>query len=154
MIDTIINKYWTLAQEKYPALAKYPPPRWNFAKLGKVAGRAFDSHRIELNEILYNENKNDFHAGTIPHEVAHCVVYRLYTDHKAPHGKEWKKVMIAFGIEPETYHNYSIRNASRLKIYDYFCECQDWQFTSIRHNRVKKGVVYTCPKCKSEIMEM
>ena len=153
MIDKAIEKYWAIAQENYPALKKYPAPAWKFAKLGKTAGRAYDSHRIEINEIMFNENKAAFLVDTIPHEVAHCVVYRAYEGRKQPHGAEWKRVMVEFGVKPERCHSYSTRNASRLKIFDYQCDCKDWEFTSIRHNRVKKGVKYTCPKCKSAITE-
>jgi SprT protein len=149
MIDKTIEKFWKIACQHYPQIAKYPPPRWKFAKLGKTAARAYDSHRIEINEILFNENKEDFFAVTIPHEVAHCVVFRAYSERKPPHGVEWKRVMREFGLKPEIYHSYSIKSTSRLRIFEYVCECKTWELTSIRHNRILKGQEYFCPHCKA-----
>jgi len=98
----------------------------------------------------YDQNRHD----TVPHEVAHYVVNTLFgRRHIKPHGREWQNIMIAFGREPNTTCNYDLENipVRRLKHYAYRCLCQDHKVSSIRHNRILKGQLYTCKKCRSSL---
>lgn len=90
-------------------------------------------------------------AQTVPHEVAHYVVYHLFGRHGVkPHGKEWRKVMLAFGCAPRTTCDYDLRGipVRRIKRYNYRCKCSDHQVSSIRHNRmIKYHIQYLCRVC-------
>lgn len=121
---------------------------------GKVAGKAcfgtnVEGHKIRFNSYCLRHHFEDFMARTVPHEVAHLVARTITFNQCKPHGKTWQKVMKAFGVKDITRcHNYNVRPARRVRYYSYSCMCRGWKLSSIRHNRVRRGIqVYRCKKC-------
>lgn len=126
-------------------------PRIEFGIRGETAGRAFyKSWRIELNTQLFQENQNVFITRTIPHEVAHLISYALYGNEGMGHKTRWKSVMRALGVQDATRcHKYATTSARIVKRkYHYVCNCHvPHILTSIKHNRIRRGVKYRCRHC-------
>jgi SprT protein len=120
---------------------------------GMVVFRRGARPLVRLNRILYQENRAHFLAQTIPHEIAHLVARTAYGSRIRPHGKEWKEVMVLFGIPARRCHRYDVSRAvtRRLRRYPYHCGCRQHQLTSIRHNRAQKGQTYLCILCRGEL---
>ncbi|MCW8944600.1 MAG: hypothetical protein OQL27_07480, partial [Sedimenticola sp.] len=55
--------------------------------------------------------------------------------------------------EASRCHSYDVSRSSRrsLKRFSYQCECRTHELTSIRHNRVLKGLRYHCVNCKQPL---
>jgi SprT protein len=104
---------------------------------------------IRYNPILLQHNRHDFLTQTLPHEVAHLIARRLYGRSIRPHGNEWKAVMEFFGADSLRCHNYATENVPvrKLRRFTYICGCQQHQLTTIRHNRIQKGLTYRCRQC-------
>jgi len=131
-------------------------PNLRYDLKGKCAGRAYlTTWEIGINKILLEENGEDYINVTIPHEVAHLVVYQIYGK-RIVHGKEWKNIMHLFGLEPEIYHNYDTTNATVRTVkreYVYKCACRTANFTATRHRRSKNfGGLYYCKTCKQKLV--
>jgi len=112
---------------------------------------------IRYNPHIFAKYFNDNLAQTIPHEVAHYAIERVYGHrHVRPHGKEWRGLMQAMGIA----------NASRTCDYDlagiplrqqslhpYTCACSSYQLTRRRHNKINRdGARYYCRQCQQLLM--
>ncbi len=100
--------------------------------------------------LHYESNLHD----TVPHEVAHYVVSTLFGSRGIkPHGSEWQNVMIALGREPKTTCDFSIEGipGRQMRYFAYRCVCQDHKVSSIRHNRILKGQIYHCRRCRSQL---
>jgi SprT protein len=129
-----------------------PDPIVAFDLRGRAAGKALagDARRalVRYNAALLAAYPEHFIAHTVPHEVAHLVVFRVF-GRMRPHGPEWASVMAFFGVRPERCHNYDVSGLAtrRLRRYPYRCACRDHQLTSIRHNRIRGGQVYLCTHC-------
>jgi len=113
------------------------------------------------------EDRIDMIEETIPHEVAHIIVYQLWSKAK-PHGEEWQKVMrTVFRIEPQRTHGYCERSAKqtvrRQRQWTYACDC-DSPFSFVnttKKNRIESmhrlcdehgsSAGYKCRKCKARI---
>ena len=98
-----------------------PVPTVSFDLRGKTAGQAFLSkHHIRLNGQLLNENPDDFIHQTVGHEWAHLLCHYRHGPRVAAHGKEWKLIMVALGLNPERCHTYdttrsTVRRTTRKK---------------------------------------
>jgi SprT protein len=104
---------------------------------------------IRYNPILLQHNRQEFLTQTLPHEVAHVIARKLYGRSIRPHGNEWKEVMQFFGADSLRCHNYATENVPvrKLRRFTYTCGCQQHQLTTIRHNRIQKGLTYRCRQC-------
>lgn len=124
--------------------------------LGKVAGRAhYKNNMIELNAIMMHDNMDEFMNETIPHEFAHLAVNYTYANAKQAHGPEFRAVCRQLGAQGTTYHNMNTVNAVRAKdpakkLFSYKCDdgCKTFNFTQIRHTKVKNGTRYLCTSCR------
>lgn len=110
MKERATRKVWQVLEdlnEEYNADFDFPKIEWTV--IGTTAGRAWlNQWRIQLNEQLCKENVEDFINSTVPHEVAHLVAYKVFGDDG--HGKGWKSVMRALGLDPERCHDYDTHN--------------------------------------------
>lgn len=132
---------------------RLPVPEIRFDLRGQAAGQAhLRGAFLRFNPILLEENPEAFMAQTVPHEVAHVVVGRLFPRAR-PHGEEWKQVMRLFGADPQRCHQFDTSRATtrRLRRFTYRCDCREHALTTIRHNRVKKGMRYLCRDCGSAL---
>lgn len=110
---------------------------------------------FRFNEAIFSRYFEDSIEQTVPHEVAHYVVFRRYIRRKKPHGKEWQAVMQDFGIPADVTCKLDISDlpSRKLKRFQYRCPCNTHQLTSIRHNRILSGVAnYACPKCHQALV--
>ncbi len=98
-------------------------------------------------------------AETVPHEVAHYVVYSRYRRRVRPHGAEWREVMEFFGVPPRVTCSYRPEDIAdlpgrRLRYFDYACQCTTHQVSSIRHNRMIAGKArYLCRRCHGPLRQ-
>lgn len=155
-------------------VSKIPEIRFNTK--GKTAGWACWNNGdpyIDINPILLNENMERVINQTVPHEVAHVIVYEVWNPqvvvnryiHRRqrtikPHGKEWGYVMRLFGIEPDRCHCMDTTTIDVIKgrvKYPYKCTCcgKEFQLSSIKHKRAMSfgtSTYYCCNMCKTRLV--
>lgn len=112
---------------------------------------------IRFNPFIFARHFEESLASTVPHEVAHYICFELHGGKPKPHGKEWKAIMRAFGVPANATCQLDISDLpqKRLKRYIYHCQCSQHELTSIRHNRIVRGVAnYACPKCQTRLIRV
>lgn len=116
---------------------------------GKVVIQSERPLRIRYNPTLFHKNRAEFLQQTVPHEVAHLLVWSLYGHRARPHGREWQEVMIRFGLVPHRCHSFdtSVIPQRQYRRFTYHCRCQSHEITAIRHNRIRAGQHYICRRC-------
>lgn len=111
---------------------------------------------IRLNALLLERYGEDFIRDTVGHEVAHFVVFELYSKRVRPHGKEWQAVMInVLNQSPSVTHQYETVPARKLPRYRYVCSCDSkvHELSIIRHKKVlSRKAKYHCKDCRTEIV--
>lgn len=128
-----------------------------------LRGRSSGMYRVrgKTREIRYNPwifalHFDDCMETTVPHEVAHYVVDKLFGIRNVrPHGKEWKQVMQAYGADSTVTANLSLEGipTRRTARFHYRCGCRDHQLGSIRHRKIiKREAIYSCRHC-GEVLE-
>lgn len=120
---------------------------------GRIAGTAhLKEWLIQLNVDMLITHQQPFIDEVVPHELAHLINYKLNGRVK-PHGLEWRQIMINIMKEiPQTTHHFQIQS-DKTKSYDYTCQCQTHQLSTIRHNRIQqKKIKYFCKKCNNELL--
>lgn len=110
---THVRQVWARFVVLYPELSRFPQPAAKLNnRLKSTAGRCFfESNRLDFSTVLLSEFPKEFALDTIPHECAHQVAWNLFKD--PGHGKAWKTVMRAYGIDPVRCHNYLDMRISR-----------------------------------------
>ena len=108
---------------------------------------------VYLNLELYKRNPERFINEIIPHEVAHLFAHKLSPKDRA-HGITRQKVMQkVFNLEPVRCHDMETTGIGRTtKKFLYICNCGKHTLGTARHNKIKKGVKYTCRTCKKELV--
>ncbi len=138
-----------------------PPADIAFTLRGRCAGQArlHPNDRMELrfNLALLAENSDDFLSRTIPHEVAHLVVFwraRGQNRRPRPHGPEWQQVMCdCFRQDPLRTHAYRTTPARIVRrSFRYACNCREHFLTAIRHNRMSRHRQLQCTHCHSRLV--
>lgn len=161
----IINKvayYKALVEKAYNISFQIKEIKFNLS--GKTAGQAiceFGNYFLRFNSSIYNNpiNSNNFLETTIPHEIAHLVVFEL-TKRKifvnpAPHGKEWKQVMEILKAPIKITHNFNLELSNTTeKMFVYKCACKTHYLSKIRHNKIERGYDYFCKDCHTKISFM
>jgi len=106
---------------------------------------------IRYNEAVFAKYFADNLANTIPHEVAHYVVDKIYAQRGIrPHGLEWANVMAEFGAKPERLANYNLDGIAKraYRTIPYQCDCQQHALGIRRHNKVVSNRArYHCRQC-------
>jgi len=153
-ISDCVNKYVEMAKKIWPfQLRNWNKPTLSFDLRGTTAGMAYMGLRnhIQINSVLFNENKDSFFKRTIPHEVSHLVAYIVFGDRG--HGKDWKFVMTRLGCDPSRCHSYDVSNvkiSKTVKRFLYSCGCpQNLRVTKQNHDKLI-GKVAVCPKCRQK----
>lgn len=116
---------------------------------------------LRFNRQIMNDNWEEFDQ-TIVHEVAHYCVSILHGrvmnrkgTKRVIHGPEWKSMMRFFGGRINRCHSYDTSNCSvkkKMATFDYMCDCQFFELTKVRHNKILKGKSYMCNSCKGELI--
>lgn len=108
---------------------------------------------IELNQVYLRQEPEAMLADTLPHELAHLLVWHLYPHRPvAPHGRAWREVMQDwFGVEPRRTHEFATDQvtARRQRRWSYRCGCTEHALTTTRHRRIQRGARYCCRQCGS-----
>lgn len=136
----------------------------NFDLKGKCAGqfrfiRGFSDPKtmyFRFNMPMAESVGKKEYKQTIIHETAHYIArYMAGGSYIKPHGKEWKGVMSALGVEAKRCHDYQVPASSRtMRYFDYKCDCQTHSVSAIIHNRMQKGQKRFCKKCKAFLVKV
>lgn len=122
----------------------------------RVAGYCnYTENKIELNTNYLNSTDwENFLDDTPLHELAHAISYQLYGDRGHKH--TWKNVSYALGLGGNRCHHFSRpinpKNTRVRKRYSAHCSCMEHIITSIKYNRIQKGLNYICKKCRTRLV--
>jgi SprT protein len=145
---------------------KVPHIEVSFKLRGSTAGqfevKAKESYLIKYNKELMSQNWNVFKQRTIPHEVAHYIEYVIFngfertrTGRRSVHGRRWKSIMALLGVKNSTRcHSYDTSSVSTRRVQEriaYTCDCTTHMITKNMHNKILRGSIRICTKCKSRI---
>jgi SprT protein len=115
-------------------------------------------HWIRYNPWIFAKYYAENLRDTVPHEVAHYIIYHLYGNRRVkPHGPEWQALMMEFGADPGVTFNLDLSGIPqrRQRSHAYRCACQDHEVSSTRHNRVQRGKAsYQCRNCHGDLVYM
>lgn len=111
---------------------------------------------IRYNPILMARFPKEGLQCTVPHEVAHYVVDRMFPKRRCkPHGLEWRNVMASFGIPNARATHATPLDGIRVRRqarFPYECDCGPLEVTATRHNRMaQRGTVYFCKRCRQPL---
>ena len=158
LIFARVDYFIELASQLYAA--SFLTPQVVFDLTGHSAGMYVVKIRqsfLRFNPWIFNLYFEDHFHETVPHEVAHYVVDQLFRPRGAlkPHGQEWEKVMSDFGIEPQVTFKHELNGipCRRQQVRLYRCSCQQHELSMTRHNRARRGLVYLCIECGSQLFE-
>lgn len=141
-------------------------PDIDFSLKGAVAGQCRVTYcketkkivnaRLRFNLPVAIENQDHFLSQTVPHEVAHLVVFlKMWRKREVPHGREWQKIMeMCFGLQADRCHSYNIKGHVKRwpRPFIYRCGCRDFSLTTLMHNRIQGGSRRACPMCNKELI--
>lgn len=114
-----------------------------------TAGRAhYRNNLISLNYRLLSLNPTHV-AQTFAHELAHLVANELYGPESRGHGALWASIMRQFGFEASRCHTMDVSSLRRPhKTFNAYCACRTIKLKAGRYNKLRRGVSYTCLRCK------
>lgn len=148
----LTSRYLELAKQYYKKQFASIPI--DFDLQGKCAGmyqRSAQGRRIRYNPYLMSKYFKHGLEQTVPHEVAHYITDCLWPFRRVkPHGKEWRSVMEAFGVEPKVTGNFDLTGipVKQYQKFAYSCGCKTHQLSIIRHRRQSSGLAnYYCRSC-------
>lgn len=138
---------------------RFAPVPVSFDLAGGTAGmfRRHGRHcEIRYNPWIFGKYYLENLRDTVPHEVAHYIVYQVYGDRGIrPHGAEWRELMGLFGAEPGVTFDLDLEGVPqrRQRTHPYRCACRVHELSSTRHNRVQRGGgEYQCINCHAMLV--
>lgn len=115
---------------------------------------------ITFNLAWMNVNLDTL-ENIVIHELTHSFLHQLanrFCRKPYPsHGKDFRMYMAMFGgtdtraAIPLNKPESIIEKKQNKTTYKYTCGCKIFSLTSIRHSRILKGTVYSCPSCKNPL---
>lgn len=149
-----IEKYFKMAEELYGQT--FPKCDVTFDVRGTTAGWAYhQTCKIRLNNVLMEQNPEEFFKRTLSHEVAHIVAEKVFggIGKKVGHGHQWRRVMEDFGVQDVSRcHSYDVSSVKIDKrIYQYVCGCKTHKVGGKINNKIKAGATYTCRSCRQPL---
>jgi SprT protein len=137
---------------------KFAPVDVHFDLPGGSAGM-FKVHGkscwIRYNPWLFAKYFDDNLDGTVPHEVAHYIIHKVYDLRRVrPHGREWLALMHQFEADAAVTSDFDLTGIPqrRQRRFAYRCDCRSHELSTRRHNTVLRGKGrYHCVKCKGEL---
>lgn len=115
----------------------------------------YSTNVITLNtNYLKSKDWKQFLDCTPLHELAHAIAWQIYFSHG--HNSLWKSICRSLGISDSRCHSFAtpeIDNVDKWKRkrYEAHCSCRKHIITSVKYNRMKKGIKYICVKCHGEL---
>lgn len=121
---------------------------------GTVAGLGdYQKWYVHFNPVLLMENIEAFIKRTVPHEMCHLAVDKVFPhahrvqprsadaawgcrSKRSLHGVEWQSLMRDVGADPSRCHTYDVTNArvkQRVR-YEYVCECGSTLMLGPKHH--------------------
>ncbi len=150
-----VSKAEHIWQKSFTEIPVYFDLRGKTSGIYVVRGHwTHQEQKIRYNPAIFARHFEESCATTIPHEVAHHICYELHGKKAKPHGKEWREIMLAFGVPAEATSKLDLSEIpqKKLKRFEYICDCGSHQLSSIRHNRIQRGQSrYACPKCSATL---
>ncbi len=151
------SRYISMAENLYRRQFPLVPVHFDLsgssAGMFKIKGR---ESFIRYNPWLFAKYFEDNFTSTIPHEVAHYIVHRLYGMHRVrPHGPEWKAVMADFDADDRVTGDFDLEGipSRQHRRFSYQCDCREHSVTTRRHNAVQQGRArYACRLCNGELL--
>jgi SprT protein len=124
---------------------------------GRVAGMyrvQNGRRRIRYNPYLFAKYYDDNLTVTVPHEVAHYITDVIHGPARPrPHGREWRALMLAFGVDASRTCRYDLAGIPLRKTlsHRYACACETPHMLGVRrHKRINRGECrYYCRRCGS-----
>jgi len=111
-IQAQATKIWVRYTNIYSGLLNFDQPIIKLnGRLTKTAGRCFmEANYIDLGTKFFNAHYDRMLGEILIHEIAHQVDYNL---NGVPagnrwHGRTWQKIMLAYGVDPVTYHDMEL----------------------------------------------
>jgi len=166
MMDEVtkeVDKYIAIAEKAFSR--KFPMPKIKInIRANNLNGQC--AHNYVTNEVtlrfhpgLIDAYEDKYFSTTLPHEVAHAIVYYVYGRVARSHGREWVHVMSLFGVDANRCNSYDRSvvkpkyNRKEVAKYTYTCGCKGFSgtITAHRYARIKKGARYTCLDCRETI---
>lgn len=158
-IEERVNHCLRLAEQKFQC--KIPSPQIKVDLRGAAAGQfrgSKDQAELRFNSQLFSLYFDDNLEHTVPHEVAHYVVFQLFIRGRRrsrvrPHGNEWKAVMWLFGVPAEVRHQYDLSQipVRRERRVLYQCGCQEHRIALRTHRKMVQGQQRACMKCNQAL---
>ena len=159
VVEQTVKHYIDMAEKQHNR--KFEMPTINYFHKGRSGGWAkLQSWQVGFNAGLLEDNLQRYLVRTIPHEVAHLVVYatkgieRTRGGKRIVHGDSFKAQMSAFGCVTTRCHDMDTSKVSKKKRnttkYPVKCSC-GWTHTvgKIRANKILAGADYrhsrNCP---------
>jgi SprT-like protein len=117
-------------------------------RLRTTLGRAvLAEHRVELNPRLLREHPGQL-LPTLAHELAHVAVHLRHGE-AAPHGVQWRVLMVSAGFLPTVCHNLPVEPLRRRRRrFRYLHRCSDCGYHFVAR-RVRRDVY--CIACGPEM---
>jgi SprT protein len=144
-----------------PRYGEFPEPVVAYFNRRTAAGMALhEPWAIALNRGLLEVHPRENLEETVLHELAHLVVgyarrQRIIRGRSTAHGEDWQNVMRQwFHVEPRRTHDLSVSHLDirRQRRWAYGCGCRTWQVTTVRHNRIQRGLAeYRCERCRGTL---
>ena len=131
-------------------------PEIRFDLRGRAAGQFClrqGTLQLRFNSALFARFFEENLTQTVPHEVAHFLVYALHSKYGRkrvrPHGPEWQSMMRLLGAEPETRHSFSLDGIAvrREQRFAWNCDCRTHSITKRTHLRMLRGERRVCITC-------
>ncbi|MEJ2316337.1 MAG: SprT-like domain-containing protein [Gammaproteobacteria bacterium] len=133
-------------------------PDIHFDLQGRAAGQFClrqNTLQLRFNSALFSRYFDENLAQTVPHEVAHYLVYVLFMKTRKkrvrPHGPEWQSMMRLLGATPETRHSFSLDGipVRREQRFAWNCDCRTHSIAKRTHLRMLRGEQRVCITCGS-----
>lgn len=115
MLQAQAKIVWRTLGTIYPDLQGFSVPEIKLnGRLWRTAGCNYqDQNRVELGYKFFLHGKEYYDTMfqvILPHELIHQADYNLFgtSEKKCGHGKNWRDIMIAYGLEPNPHHEMDI----------------------------------------------
>ncbi|MEJ2308921.1 MAG: SprT-like domain-containing protein [Gammaproteobacteria bacterium] len=133
-------------------------PEIRFDLRGRAAGQFCvreNSLQLRFNSALFARYFDDNLEQTVPHEVAHFLVYALCMRNGnrrvRPHGKEWQEMMRLLGAPAVTRHDFDLTGVPvrREQRFAWRCRCRTHSIAKRTHLRMLRGEQRVCVHCNA-----
>lgn len=128
----------------------FPPILITYERSYTTAGWAKClQYQVNFDPILLVANRNEFLKQIVPHEVAHILAEHIHGHDIAPHGQEWKDMMILLGLSPDRCHKLDTSISKRkFTTYKFACGCKEiHEYGSVMAKKILQSGQYACVEC-------